>query len=227
MDLDDRAFYILSGMAIGAVLGYLTRMLQEIRKDVVHINNDVHDIKEEVDEIDAIVKNRRERDEGGFVRFPIVADVILLSVIAMTVWAAWTTGETNSKLEDAISDIQVTQKSDEAQEVRIRKVTSCTLEFTSKTIQALNERTTYTGRASEANAKVLQAQQDFLEVILQIPPPSDADAVAALRTYTSAVAEYNVLIKKDKTKRNRFAYPTNEELASCLGVKLPEVQGDD
>ena len=224
MDLNDRATAILVGMAIGAVLGYLTRMLQELNNKVDATVINLHDIKEEVDEIDTIVKTRRERDERGFMRIPVVADIILISVLAMTVWAAWSTGETNNKLEVALSEIQENQAADDKQEVRIQSVTSCTLEFTSKTIKALNERTTYTGRASEANAEVLQAQQDFLEIILRIPPPSDADALAALRTYTDAVSQYNVLIGKDKDKRNRFAYPTNEELAACLDVKLKDVE---
>lgn len=224
MDLNDRALYLILGMVLGAVLGYVARMLQEIQKDVVGVSNEVHDIKEEVDEIDSIVKTRRVRDEGGFMRIPVVADILLISVLAMTVWAAWSTGSTNNKLEAAISDISANQKKDDAQELRIQKVTSCTLEFTSRTIEALNERTTFTGSVASANSEVLQAQQDFLEIILQIPPPSDKDALAALRTYTNAVAQYNVLADKSEGKRNEFAYPTNKELATCLGVKLPEVQ---
>lgn len=223
MDLDDRALYLILGMVLGSALGYVVRMLQEIQKDIVVVNGEVHDIKEEVDEIDSIVKTKR-RDEAGFMRVPVVADILVISVLALTVWAAWSTGETNNKLEAAITDISANQKADDLQEVRIQKITSCTLEFTSKTIEALNERTTYTGRSSEANAQVLQAQQDFLEIILRIPPPSDADALAALRTYTDAVAKYNILEDKAKDKRNEFAYPTNEELAACLGVEFPEVQ---
>lgn len=224
MDLSDRALYILVGMVIGAVLGYFSRVLQEIRKDVADNASVVHDIKEEVDEIDSIVKSNRVRDESGFMRIPVVADIILISVLAMTVWAAISTGVTNNKLENALDDIRQNQSADDRQEVRIQKVTSCTLEFTSRTIQALNERTTYTGQAANANAEVLQAQQDFLEIILKIPPPSDEEALEALRTYTLAVGEYNVLADKSDDKRNEFAYPTNKELAACLGVKLPEVQ---
>ena len=226
MDLNDRAVHILMGMVIGAVLGYLTRVLQEIYKKVEASAVDIHDIKEEVDEIDSIVKNRRDRNEGGFSRVPWVANLIMLSVIAMTVWATFSTGATNNKLEKALIDIQENQAADDKQEIRIQRVTSCTLEFTSRTIQALNERTTYTGKASDANAEVLQAQQDFLETILRTPPPSDEDALAALRTYTNAVATYNILADKSRDKRNQFAYPTNKELAICLGLTLPEVQED-
>lgn len=226
MDLDDRAFYIIVGMAIGAVLGYFTRILQEIRQDVVVLNNDVHEIKEEVDEIDTIVKLGHERDERGEAQPSLIYRLVLVSVIAMAVWASFTTNATNNKLENALTEIQNNQAADDQQEIRIQKVTSCTLEFTSKTIQALNERTKYAGKATDANARVLQAQQDFLEIILKIPPPSDQEALAALRTYTNAVGNYNVIADKNKKKRLRYAYPTNEELEACLGIKLPEVQGN-
>lgn len=227
MDLDDRALYLFLGMVLGAVLGYVSRMLQEIHKDVSVLNIDVHDIKEEVDEIDSIVKTRRDRDDGGFMRFPLVADIVLIAVIAMTAWAAVSTGITNNRLGSAIEDIQAVQRADEKQDTRIQKITTCTLEFTSKTIAALNERTTYTGQTTASNVRVLQAQQEFLEIILQVPPPSDEDALVALRTYTDAVAEFNVIAEKQKDKLNRYSYPTNQELATCLGVELAEVEEGD
>ncbi len=228
MDFDERALYLLLGMILGTIIGtavgYAARMMQDIQQKVVVLYLDIQDIKEEVDEIDTIVKTRRVRDENGFMRIPLVADVVLIVVIALTFWAAWATGETNNKLEKAVSDIQAVQAADAKQDARIETISQCTLEFTSKTILALNERTRYSPGASEANADVLQAQAEFLEVVLKIPPPGDAESRAALQVYTVELDKFNKIARKNIGSQLEFAYPTNEELASCLGVSLPEVQ---
>lgn len=224
MDLNDRLLHLLIGMVIGAVVGYLTRVLQEIQKDVKNTQFDVHDIKEEVDEIDSIVKSRRGRDERGFMRIPIVADLILIAVISMTAWAAISTGSTNNKLEKAIDDIRAVQKAENLQDKRLETISQCTLEFTSKTILALNERTRYSPALSTANAEVLRAQADFLRIVLIIPPVTDAEARDALEMYTAELNKFNEIARKNSDTQDTFAYPTNKELATCLGVDLPDVE---
>lgn len=223
MGLDERLMWMLLGCVLGAIIGYLARMLQEINGNVEACIHEVHDIKEEVEEIDTFMKNR-ERNEGGFMRIPWAADILMVTVLALCVWASVSTGNTNNRLEDAVVELKAVQKADDAQDARIEKITQCTLEFTSKTIRALNERTTYTQAQADANVQVLAAQAEFLRIVLIIPPVTDLDKRAALEAYVNALSDFNNVAAKNKEQVRKYAYPTNQELADCLGVSLPEVE---
>lgn len=247
MDFDERAGYLLLGCVLGAIFGYFARMLQEIRKDVDVVAHDVVDIKEEVDTIETIVKNGRlpQRDEVGAIdlsrwRTPHVsrlwrnadgkiyrprwAAIALFLVVVMAVYASFSTGIQNAKLEVAISDIKRGQDADKAQNARLEKISQCTLSFTSQTITALNQRTTYTPALNQANVEVLQAQADFLDVVFTLPPVSDEEGREAGGVYRAALDRFNAIAAKNNIKVGNFAYPTNQELADCLGVTLPEVE---
>lgn len=223
MGLDERVTWMLLGCVLGFMVGYLVRTLQEIKGDVEVMADDVHEIKEEVDEIDTIIK-RRERNEGGFMRNAVVADAVMILVLALCFWASWSTGSTNNKLEDAIKDIKRVQTAGMAQDRRIEKITQCTLEYTSKTIKALNERTTYTQDQADANVRVLSAQSHFLKIVLILPPVTKAESRAALEEYVSALNDFNRVAAKNRAKVKQYSFPTNQELADCLGVTLPEVE---
>lgn len=98
MDLLERLIVFGVGLFIGGVLGYLARTVQFMQKEI-------HQVCEE---------NRafhRERDESGFMRYPIVADVMSLLILFIVVFAAWQS-HTVSK------DVQAAQ-------AEIRKVATC------------------------------------------------------------------------------------------------------
>ena len=85
MGLDDRLAYLMIGCAIGFILGYFVRALR--------------DIKEELHEVDEIVK-KQERGEAGFMRFPMVANAALILVLGLSLWASFTTQKVNNELAD-------------------------------------------------------------------------------------------------------------------------------
>jgi len=94
MDLMDRLMWLLLGCLIGFVLGYIVRSLQ--------------DIKEKVDEIDEVVTDapsKWEPNERGFMRLPRFAELSLLLVIALTVWASFATARVNAQLNNTIDCI--------------------------------------------------------------------------------------------------------------------------
>lgn len=227
MDLNDRVFYVILGCVIGFFLGYFVRLIQDvgkIQKAMTLVGAEVHDMKEEVDEINIDMKDRRRRNEDGFMRVPLIADLLVVLVLSLTFWAAYTTGETNNHLEKAVSDIQAVQDTAAKQDKRIERISQCTLQFTSKTLTALNQRTTYSVDLAQANIEVLQAQADFLKIVLIIPPVSPTDSRAALQVYVTALDQFNNIAEKNKDKITTYEFPTNEELAQCLGVKLPAVE---
>lgn len=93
MELSERIGWLLIGMAVGFALGYIVAQLREI--------------KEEVDEIDEIVKQtrktprRRVRDENGFMRIPIVADLAYLFALLLVLSGLWFSNQQRQALEES------------------------------------------------------------------------------------------------------------------------------
>lgn len=91
MDYTDRILWLLLGCFIGFVLGYIVRSLQEI--------------KEEVDEIIELEKDRLpnkkrslKKDERGTMK-PRVSHLALFLVVGMSVWASFQTAYVNQQLK--------------------------------------------------------------------------------------------------------------------------------
>lgn len=186
MSLDERIGWLLLGCMIGFALGYIVRSLREI--------------KEEIQEVDKTVK--RARNEEGFMRNPIVADVALLLVIVLTVWAAFAS-------QKASNDIQDTQD-------RIARVTICNQQYLSKTIRALNDRTEKFGFQAQANLELQKAQAAMLSVLTAKPPKAAKEKRKAFEDYFDALNEFVSTSAEYQAEAVATPYPTNEELGTCL-----------
>lgn len=204
MDWSERALWL----AIGCAIGYIIRTLQ--------------DIKKEVHEVDTIVK--RDKDESGLARFPVVLNILIVSVFLMTVWSVVRVEMSYNQSDQAVADIQTQQEENEAQSDRIEAVAKCTLSFTSQTIRALNERTEFTQAAANANTQVLREQARFLKIVLIIPPVSDEESRAALEAYFDRLQRYNRVAELQKQQVAENPYPTNKELATCLRVEVEKTK---
>lgn len=192
MDFEERLGWMLIGCGIGFILGYLVRTLQAM--------------KGEIDEVDGLVKRKlgdRKTDEG-LVRYPLILDVALAIVVGLTVWAAFSS-------QRASNDAETVQK-DQAVFV------TCNSEYLSKTIRALNERTSYATDQAQANIELQRAQSQFLAIILAQPPVDDDAQRRALQRYFDGLTKYIDINSKVAQKAVSFPYPTNEELRQCLGV---------
>lgn len=97
MGLEDRILWMAVGCFVGFVLGYIVRA----RRDIKEIKRMV----EHVDEVVTENPSKWERDEHGFMRFPVVSDVAILIVVVLTVWAAFSTAKVNGELNDTLSCI--------------------------------------------------------------------------------------------------------------------------
>jgi hypothetical protein len=95
------AMYLGLGGAVGFVLGYIVRSLREIKEgvDEVKSHDQKHEIAEEV--------TKRVKGEGGFVRIPYVQDVLMIFVITLVVYAAWSTQGVNNDLQQNYHDDKV------------------------------------------------------------------------------------------------------------------------
>jgi ABC-type multidrug transport system fused ATPase/permease subunit len=178
MDLSDRLLYLVIGCAIGFTIGYIVRGLREI--------------KEEVQELDEHVK--RDRNDAGYMRFPIVADIALLVVVCLTVYAAFA----SQKASNAVQDNQ-----------------RCSEEFLADTIAALNVRTEYTASQTEANVAVQKAQADFFLGIYE-QPTNDEVELRLFSEYATALEEFVKTSEKTSNNFEENKYPTAEDFKKCL-----------
>lgn len=200
MGLDDRFVYLLLGMAIGFVLGRLTRSLNRLEAEV-------DDIKEELDEVDEIIKEEwteRHRNQDGFIKPSIPMGISLFIVIAVTVGAAFLS-------QKAANDAQNAQDA-------LARVTACNSALLSKTIVALNERTTYTGAQATANVDLQKDQSRFFDLLLHRPPYSEHRRFRAAENYQESQHHFLDLTKKTANKIEENPYPTKAELQSCIVV---------
>lgn len=204
MAFDDRLQYLLLGMAIGFVLGYLVRLVNELQREV-------REVKEELDEVDDIVKrglgpgdvrNSRGTNQGGFMRYPVVANIAVLLVVGLTAYAAFVS-------QKASNDSQASQD-------RIETVTFCNLKVTTEALNALNERTTYTKAQADSNISLQTDFASFLNLLLHRPPFPQKKQFDASREFQGSLNNFVEVAKKAKKKAVDNPFPTADDLRQCI-----------
>lgn len=194
MDLNDRLVYLLIGVGIGFILGYITKALRNI--------------EEELHEVDENVK--KVKDEGGFIRFPIFANLALVTVLVVAVWASFAAEKNNDALVE-------TQEELARQQVLIQRITTCNQMYLEQTVSALNERTTYSSDQARSNVKLVEAQARFLRILLTEPTPPEPVRRDALRLYFDpTVLTFIEFNERALAKFKANPYPTADDVNTCL-----------
>lgn len=191
MAFDDRLQFLLLGMAIGFVLGYLVRLVREI--------------KEELDEVDDIVKKElgnHDRGESGFMEIRYLKDIAILLVVGLTAWASFVS-------QKASNDSQDTQD-------RIETVTYCMLTSQSEALNALNERSTYTKEQANANIDLQTDFATFFNLLLHQPPFSSEEQRKAAEKYQTSLNNFVDVSKKTRSKVEDNPFPTVDDLRTCI-----------
>lgn len=198
MSFDDRLIYFILGCAVGAIVGYIVASLRYIR--------------EELDEVDNIVKHNghrddppegetRSRDERGAMKLS-GSQVAILFVVLLTAWAAFASQKASHEAKTAQNSLAA--------------VSDCNRVYLQKTIVALNERTTYTQESTKANVELQKSQATFFGILLHKPPYSQRKQNAAAQVYFAALNHFIDISEKSAQKVAQNPFPTDEELASCL-----------
>lgn len=189
MAFDDRLQYLLLGIVIGFVLGYLVRL--------------VKDIKEELDEVDTIVKRiEHHDDESGFMRYPWIANIAILLVVGLTAYASFVSQKASNEVADA----------QEQQE----QVVACNQMVLAQALEALNERSTYTTGMATSNIELQQSQSDFFTILLHKPPYSEQKRTKAVQDYYSDLQTFLRIAHKNVKKVKNNPLPTIEDFQDCL-----------
>lgn len=213
MDLMERFSYLALGLVIGYIVGYIVRGLKDIDKNV-------HDIKEELDVVEDDVKHIR--DEQGILRYPLIADVVLLVVVAATIFAAFASATASNKSNETADKVLNQQQSIISLQKSLRQNQMCTTQVLFDTVSAINERTTYARTQGDANIKAWESQLEFLTSLSAQPPPTNDQARAIYDAYVDKVEEYLREARKTRDQQIKNAYPTVQDLTACLSAKTEE-----
>lgn len=181
MELDDRIWYFM----VGVVVGYIIHLLK--------------DIKDELDEVDHVVKNRQ--NESGFSRNPLILDGVLLLVVAVTVFAA----VASQKVSNDVQETQANQA----------QITKCNKNYLKQTIVALNQRTSFVQDQATSNVSLQTAEYKFFRTIYE-NPSNDKVEIASFKEYLNQQRHFVEVNRRVAKARNFNPYPTAQELADCL-----------
>lgn len=193
MAFDDRLQYLLIGMIVGFVLGYLVRLTREI--------------KEELDEVDEIVKKElgnghRDKDQAGFMRVPWAANIAILLVVGFTAYASFVS-------QKASNDVQTAQNSQS-------RTVYCSKKVLDEAVEVLNERSTFSGAQSGANIDLQTDFAKFFNLILHRPPYSERRRFLAAQAYQKSLNHFLDITRKQRAKVVNNPFPADAELDNCL-----------
>lgn len=205
MGLDDRLEWLLIGCVLGFFAGYATRFFRET-------NMSLKEIKEELDEVDEIVKRtpRGGHNENGFISAELAVKIALPIVVIITALAAFQ------------SQIALNRSHDVQNESKARS--TCTVIYLGKTFDALKVRTNYTENRAEQDAELQRAQAAMFSILLHEPPYSDEKQTAAAQDYFSELGEF---VSASSTTAKHFddnPYPTDKDLVACVEEHLKELE---
>lgn len=197
MSFDDRVVYLAIGVVIGFFCGYLTRTLREI--------------KEEIHEVDDILKETNTRDEQGFFSMSraTVNNVALFFVVLLAFTASIQSQLASNKLDDTQAQYKVTQ-------MQLGKVVACNRDILGSALDALNTRSAFSRTQASSNLTLQKANAQLFNDLLHRPPYSSKHLLQSVKNYTAAL---NLFVKAG-TKSQRISvivqYPSADELVDCV-----------
>jgi hypothetical protein len=197
MALIDRAIWFTAGWWVGFFIGWLVKRQRDTTSTLKEIRDTVNSILED------------RRNEGGFVRNRYVLDVFLLVIVCITAYAAFRSEQTSDRLADTQEKLAETQQ-------RLENTTACNRVYLGETIDALNQRTTYTVQQAQANLELQKEQARYLGTVLVLPQPSAAELRTSLQRYFSELGKFTRTNTRTIDEIESNPYPTPTEFSQCL-----------
>jgi hypothetical protein len=214
MGFDDRLLWLIFGVIIGFLLGYLTHWIRDTTEKLERITHRLDKIKEELDEVDDLVKqyhppkksSRRSRNERGVLTTRLGMNVSLGIVVALTAFAAF-------QSQRAVNGVHNSQHRETA-------VTTCTTQILKSTIKILDVRSEFTRNQAAANVDLQRAQSEMISVLLHEPPYSNERQLNAFKAYFQALNDFVEANGKSETSAKENKYPTVTEFNACVQKEL-------
>ena len=192
---EERLGLFLMGCAIGFILGYIVARLRDIK-------DELDEVKEELDEVcENITPTERPRDDGGFIRYPVIANIALFIVVAITVFAAF-------QSQKALNANERSQES-------IKNIVYCNQEYLTKTMVSLNGSRTFTERQAQTNVDLQKAQFRFFTKLLSDPANDELEAIE-LNRYLDALREFQRVNESAENQASAHPFPTAQSYYDCL-----------
>lgn len=218
-----RILFLIAGLGFGWGLGMLhstmhyakrTRENTEYCRAVLQrtLDNAAHPVLNTEPREDIVEGESRTRDERGAANLTSVGMGVALLVV---IFSLFSTLQTNSRVADTQDQI-VTNADTRGRE------NVCTATILFATVDALNQRTTYTTDQVTSNIELQNKQLKFLSS-LDSGKPLASDA---LDDYIKALSRYIKVTAQDRATAKENPYPTQQGYAVCLR-KARMVPGDE
>lgn len=201
MAFDDRLTFLLIGMFIGFVVGYLTRLIRELRS-----------VKEELDEVDEIVKHLdiRKNNEHGFMKISLIHIMAVLLVV-LSAYAAIVSQKASDNIRTSVDRNEI--------------ATYCNLNITSRALNSLNQRSTYTLKQTQSNVDLQTDFSTFINILLHQPPYKETKRRHAAEVYQKSLNHFVAVASKSVDKISDNPFPTVAQLVTC--IQKGEVPGNN
>lgn len=205
MDLIERCIFMTIGGVIGFILGVIVTRLREI--------------KEELDEVDHLLKDKLKEEEGALsVRGlgAILQKWAVPLVVLLVAYSAFASQKASNKTDDTADQLNNVVMAQGKLVTSQGQVAFCNRQFLNKTIVALNERATFTAATTKSNVDLQAEQARFFGLLLERPPQTEREKEAAAQRYNHALQDFLALSKSALQKVVENDFPTSDEFSDCL-----------
>lgn len=203
MEIYDRLTYLILGIPIGFIGGFITKSFMLIRSKVDHMGTNT----QEDDTKDILDRSRWSVIKEEFDKIPFDR-VALFLVVMLSLVASFQSQATSHRVQESA--------------VRDARVLECNSEFLGKIILALNERTTYSTGQADSNVDLQQAEFELMKQIIKKPPLTSAEKEEAIRQYLIRLRAFLDLSEKTANKQEANQYPTLDDFNLCVAREDPD-----
>lgn len=188
MSLGERAEWLILGMVIGFILGRIVSRLQNV--------------EQKVDSVDKQVKGTQNRDQLGFMRFPLVADALYFLVLIIVVWGTVSAQKASNEVEETQGNLE--------------QVSECNRVYLSSLLSAVEPRTESTLGQAQANVDLQKAWYRFVRYQLHVPPHPEEKQREKAHIYAERLKDFLDATKNNMHETLANPYPTEKQLVDCI-----------
>ena len=145
-----------------------------------------------------------------------LGNVTLIIVLVITVYAAIQSQIASNNSKTAIESNRVAIETLKQTQVAHNRIVFCLEQYTTKTLAALNGRTTYTKEQANRNVSLQESQARFLKLLLHQPPFSEARQSQAAQDYVTDLQQFVGVNEKAQEKIQQNPFPQSDALKTCL-----------